>query len=178
METVLALDIAKRSGWALYEQSEGAATFGGVVCEGGGGRQFLEFARWLNVLIEKHQPTVLFHEEVFVGSNPQTALGLCGRVAIAQMMACQARMVVRGFRPSEWRKPYMGFAGGGRAKLKAGAIAAAKARGFDVGTDDDAADAIGIMDYGMQTLGIERPWGNSQIEVAAIRAAKIARENA
>jgi Holliday junction resolvasome RuvABC endonuclease subunit len=149
MQTILALDLATTTGWAVTSCSivtSGTICFKGGRFEGGGMR-FLRFRRWLREMFESEKPDAVFYEEVRRHLSTDAAHIHGGLLAILQA-ECEARGV-----------PYAGIPVGtikkaatGRGNAdKAAMIEAAAARWPDQQiADDNQADALWIMQTALQ----------------------------
>ena len=165
---LLALDLARKTGWAYGVPGAppvfGSRTFGdpGISL----GPLMVKFADWLDVKLGQCQPSYVAYEMFFANRKDNRAaklhFALHGQVA----RACHLRgLPCNEVSQGDWRKHFLGRAKGRgktraarRADLKALSVLACKARGWDVGDDDDKADGLGIWDYGCAAfLGAQTP---------------------
>lgn len=165
MATILALDIATCTGWAvgpviagptsplmLHTHEEAARVYCGHNDLRGSGlgdpAVFNAHFEFIRELLTVQQPDHLFLEAPFVGGNrPQVAARLFGLVAVTELAAHR-----HGIYPSRTVRVHIGqikkhWTGHGMSS-KQNMIDAAKARGYQPETDDEA-DAIALLDYAM-----------------------------
>jgi hypothetical protein len=150
--TLLALDLGTTTGWALRNHHglvlSGTVSFRPSRYDGGGMR-YLRFTNWLTELDQLSGPiAAIWYEEVrrHVGTDASHVYG-------GLMATLTAWAELRGV-------PYAGVpvgaiklhaTGKGNAPKEA-MIAAARARGFDPG-DDNEADALAILFWAIETRG-------------------------
>ncbi len=141
----LALDLGTATGWALRRPDgmiqSGTASFRPGRYEGGGMR-YLRFAQWLDAL---DVPSAVYFEEVRRHAGTDAAHvygGLLGTLTAW----CERRTIPYAGVPVGTIKRHA--TGKGNAD-KATMIAAAKARGFSPG-DDNEADALALLFYSME----------------------------
>lgn len=146
--TILALDLATITGWAVT--SCGIVTSGTISFKGsrfeGGGMRFLRFRRWLRDMLANEKPEAVYYEEVRRHLSTDAAHIHGGLLAILQA-ECEAKEI-----------PYSGIpvgtikkqaTGKGNAD-KSAMIAAAAVRWPDQRIEDDnQADALWIMACGL-----------------------------
>ncbi len=167
--SVLALDLATRTGWAFYKEETPAPLYGSIDLSGGDEGDILNrFGRWLHGRLTIDKPTMIAFEAPFV-QNASTAERLFGLAALTQFLARNNDRTAYATTPGQWRKHFLGSAHGKRAELKAATIDACKLRGWAPKTED-AADALGLLDYACQKWGLAVPWPLSPVEAAAVRA--------
>lgn len=142
MSAVLSLDLATQTGWAYLANgliSSGSVGFHLKKKEGPGAR-FLKFRSWLREQFEIVKPEKVVYEEVMRWSSGAAAKCYCGLLAILQT-ECEAKgIAIQGYHVGSIKK----FATGNGSASKDQMIAAAKQRGFDP-TSDDEADALMIL---------------------------------
>lgn len=159
--TILALDLATVTGWAVapppyapaptpVEAAAGAAMpkrWSGSKsfrhCSGELGRLASVFEDWLNELIVVQKPDLIVFEAPFIGNRPNvnTARMLFGICTVTEMVAFR-----RGIRCLECHNSTIkAHAGNGRAK-KRDMIRMARERGWNP-VDDNEADALWLVDY-------------------------------
>jgi Holliday junction resolvasome RuvABC endonuclease subunit len=153
--TVLALDLAKCTGWA---RSTGhAPVISKRVFEGR--RALADFRVWLNGEVVAHRIETLAIEGLFVGINSQSALTLAYMHGVAHEVAQGRNLRVIVMTAGEWRNHFLGrvsppkglTASRRRTWLKKQARAMCERKGWLVRTDDEA-DAAGILDYALAKL--------------------------
>jgi Holliday junction resolvasome RuvABC endonuclease subunit len=147
MKTILAIDLATTTGWAVSSCNiitSGTVSFKGGRFEGGGMR-FLRFRRWLREMLESEKPDVLFYEEVRRHLSTDSAHIYGGLLAIMQA-ECEAKEIPYSGIPVGTIKKHATGKGGADKKAM---IAAAAARWPDQSIEsDDQADALWILDCG------------------------------
>ena len=152
----LALDMATTTGWALVDRGQiRTGTFKTTRAKGRKtlpdeheGIEFDRFEKWLWKMLKEFDPDVVFFEEAGGFRNVTTARKPYGYRGL--MMACCARLNIpmQGVSPSTVKK----FATGNGRAQKEEMIHAAKQKFPDVEVpDDNAADALHILAYGMST---------------------------
>lgn len=176
MKSVLGLDLSKSSaGWALWDGESDKARLGhralgsGVLTDHG-----TTFARVHGLMSDLHKISPF--EAVFIEKplDPQlmakmqdfyTPFLLYGLTAHA-LSFCSAKSIrkVALVHQATWRKHYLG-----RMKIgtkKADLKALARERCSQLGHESqnaDEADAHGVLDYGLETLGITPPWRANEV---------------
>lgn len=183
----LALDLSKRStGWALWDRDwekprYGTWTLGSEFTNDG--MTFAKLHRFLNDLYKVHAFEFLWYEEPITPAQLQghttiqTIHLAVGLAAHAQSFAHARRCrIAKAVNVEQWRKHFIGSdianetkakvrrarkAGDKRAsardKLKRLTVERCRLFGF-YPDKDDAADAIGILDYCLHMNGITPPW--------------------
>lgn len=168
--TVLALDIATTTGWALHNPTMQRPFFGAVRLPGGkdevgeAADALLRFLRDLYIrLRDNGQPiTHFFYEKPFIptAANSATSERLLGLCAVTQMFAFQVRATsCRSIDISEWRKHFIGQGSGfkrtpDKKRYLPGhdpkELAIQRCASYGWHTDiADAAEACGILDYAL-----------------------------
>lgn len=121
-----------------------------------------EYVLWLESMCEKHKPTHVFREQLYPIIHPRDfatreqqsmVVGLIA--ATARRFNCEYRQVLI----ADWRKRFLGTTKalpglkGDKARkwFKDQAIVACARRGWDI-TQEDAAEACGILDFGLATI--------------------------
>ena len=169
MSGILALDLATRLGWA-HATDEALAgwpafgvlgaragphdgvTFGGHLIAPRGtqlGPLLSKFETWLGDKLGEVEPGLVVFEKPWFGvrSHQRTVTVLMGLTASAEVACDRAGIECRAANVASVRKHFMGKAKGKRPDLKAVCVWVCKQRGWQVGDDDDAADALAILDY-------------------------------
>lgn len=154
----LALDMAMTTGYAILDRGQVRAGCYNIPTAKKGrktlpddhmGKRLLDFETWVHNILSKLQPNVVFFEEAGGHYQNQSA----ARMAYAQwgamvMRAAHFNIPIVGVRNTTLKKY---AAGNGRAQ-KEDMIHAAKQKFPDVEIpDDNAADAVHILAYGMST---------------------------
>ncbi|WP_374139457.1 hypothetical protein [Sphingomonas sp.] len=173
---VIGLDLSKTStGWAVWGIGDARAAYGHWELGSAFTSNGMAFARLHERLSELNSVgtiDAIFFEEAL---NPTTLAGftnidtlkvLSGLCAHAESwgeaMGCR---VIRGVNQSTWRKHFLGPVG--RPKNKFGkpipvdwkALSMARARDFGMKPQrHDEAEAIGILSFALDALGISPPW--------------------
>ncbi len=142
--TLLALDLGQTLGWAVSFGSNdvlhGTVEFRPGRFEGGG-MVWLRFRTWLNVMHEEHGPIDAVYFEEVVGLRGQSAARVFGGFLATLTAWCESKNI-----------PYQGIpvgtvkkhaTGKGNANKNA-MIAAARKRGYEPETDNDA-DALAVL---------------------------------
>lgn len=161
---LLALDIATTTGWARWRPGMEQPAFGSRKATGDIGEWAISFLRWITGEIETHAITGVAIERpvpVTGVTNQNVTFRAVGGFILASA-ACQNKNVpVELVNVSQWRSIFLGVtsapkkddagqlrsAGQRRQWLKKACIAECERRGWDVGKDDDAADALGLLHY-------------------------------
>jgi Holliday junction resolvasome RuvABC endonuclease subunit len=141
---VLALDLGTHCGWAVAKRDGGMDYGTESFHRLTGGAKWAEFRAWLSSKIKRHGIEVLYFEDVKAHGPGQVIAAHVygGFLAMAQMVCHQHNVRMVGVGVGTVKKAWTGK---GNAK-KPEMIAAAKAKGFRVGTDeDDTADALAIL---------------------------------
>jgi crossover junction endodeoxyribonuclease RuvC len=163
---LLTLDLATKLGFSVGPISHAQPEFGSYQLPQGGedvGAFAWAYDKWLSTMLSKHSVKLVVFEAPsmfgFKKSNPKTVLRLTGLIYDTEKI-CYGKVPVRQANPSSVKKYWTG---NGRAE-KPAMIAIAEQNGFDVGRDDDAADALAVRFYaihkmypqydGMVTLGV------------------------
>ncbi len=149
--SILALDLGTSMGWAVRF---GTDTHSGTVSfrpsrYDGGGMRYLRFRHWLNQLASQHMlPEAVYFEEVRRHAATDAAHIYGGLLATLTSWCEQRRIPYQGV-PVGTIKRHL--TGKGNADKQA-VIAAVRARGFSP-ADDNAADAIAILLWAIETKG-------------------------
>ena len=165
--TILALDLATVTGWAVAvppyhvaptprEEAAGMA----VPLRVSGAKSFRAhsgnigacadaFVRWLDEMVSDHKPDLIVFEAPFAGAvrNANTGRMLFGFCALAEMVAYRHEIRVLECNNATVKKH---ATGSGRADKKQ-MVAAARARGWNP-QDDNEADALWLLDYACACL--------------------------
>ena len=163
---ILALDIATVTGWAcgdttaflLAAQPADRAIYGAVRLNRRGlswGAKFDAQYQALYDLAAQHTPCTIVCEAPFAGKSTTTNRQIFGLSAIADMafhnlglMRGHDIQAVYEVPPQTWRKHFLGKGRGPREEMKAAALTRCRQLGFEP-DDDNAADALGLLDYAM-----------------------------
>lgn len=82
---------------------------------------------------------------------------LLGLANMVEWWAYKLGITCRQAPMQAWRKHFLGFSTGGREALKQAAVQACQDRGW-APKDDNAAEALGVLDYGLACWKIDVPW--------------------
>lgn len=147
---ILALDIATRVGFAFGEIGA-SPTWGSrdFSDKHGTGAIIGKFRVWLCEQCYRLKPSLVVYEAPYVARgkimNAHTTERLHGMICTAMSVAWELRIDYQREQSATIRKFLTGHARhGSRAAGKAAVLAACLAMGFDVGTDDDAGDALAL----------------------------------
>ena len=148
----LALDLATKTGWALKtcHLESGVQVFDLKRGESRGMR-FLRFRAWLKEMIEQHRPDVLVFEQAHHrgGAATEVAVGLATRV---MEMACEYGIEYQSVHTGMLKKFATGKGNAGKDVM----LAAARDRWPDQEIEDDnQADALWLLAWGMNELGVK-----------------------
>ena len=151
-DTILALDLGSKTGWALQTE-DGSITSGTTIFANdrwtGGGMRYLRFKHWLTEIKQAaHGIDALFVEEVRRHAGVDAAHAYGGFLAHVTAW-CEHHGIAYGAVPVGTIKRHV--TGKGNAPKEA-VIAAVEARGFAPG-DDNEADAIAILLWALETNG-------------------------
>ena len=191
--SVLALDIATTTGWALHNPDLQRPFFGALALPGGGERigaaldKLLRFLEQLDGrMAETGRPiSHIFYEKPFIPGqvNSVTSERLMGLCAVTQMFAYRRQMTsCLSVDISEWRKHFLGRGGGFKRTPDKKhylpdhdpkELAIRECARFGWHTDiADAAEACGILDYALSMLDsavrqhgmtYPRPWRDATL---------------
>lgn len=171
--TILALDIATTTGWALHYQGLHRPFFGALRLAGGEqnvGRALDQMFQFLTDFHEKlaargHPITHIFYEKPFIPTavNSSTSERLMGLCAVVQMFAFRVGATsCYSIDISEWRKHFIGRGGGfkrtpDKKDYLPGhdpkELAVQQCARYGWHTDiADAAEACGILDYALALI--------------------------
>ena len=147
--TVLALDLGTTTGWALAPRG-GAMRSGNFRLDpakvGGNGRRWIAFREWLTATArEVGGVQVVYVEDVRRHVSNLSARVYCGYLAMLEAWCAANNVRLEGVGVGTIKKH---FTGDGRAK-KGAMIGEARRRGITV-DDDNEADALAILAYGVQ----------------------------
>lgn len=163
MPGVLAFDVAKATGVAYASEDAAAALVRGPLFDGGVAPA-VELRTWLigeaddvshrlfwrvARAIDDLSPKYVAIEDVHVGVNPKSAIGLIRWNEAAFLGARHAGLplwrILRP-QPSTWRSGFLGHARGKSKALKDEALALCRSRGFSPKNDNEA-DALGVLHW-------------------------------
>lgn len=158
---LLALDLATHLGWALGSPDMNRPTWGSFKLPSTGenvGRFVIAFDEWLTNLVDAAPIDQIVMEASILPDNTQrsTLLKLYGLAIKCEELGERRGIDVSEVRMQSWRKHFIGRAiaptsikGADRRRwIKRACMDACRARGWDV-EDDNAADALGILDYSL-----------------------------
>lgn len=161
---ILSLDLAGVTGWATWN---GAVTaFGSVAFKGELGKVCHELHLWLierasqleagKIVRPGEDDGLIFvYEKPMIGPKTHlfTAERLFGLIAITNMTAHQLGAEIWHANTMRVAKHFTGHGGGKRKERKERCLAACRARGFNP-EDDNAAEALAILDFAAHQCGI------------------------
>ena len=149
---ILALDVAGRVGWAVG--SAGSSPIWGAqeiaIPNAAPGAIFAHYDAWLRYMLHTHNPNHVFAEAPFVGRFPAVAMRLGGYKAITQYRCYIDDRRLHPFVPP--REITKHFVGAYKGNKKVATVARCRELGFDVGGDDDAADALALWHYACEKI--------------------------
>jgi Holliday junction resolvasome RuvABC endonuclease subunit len=156
---ILALDLGTRTGYAILKDEH--ITIGTKKLlhdKNASGVRFLYFRRWLTEMIETHNIYNVFFERVYRHKGTEAAHIYGAFMYVLAMVCEELKIRCVGLNVGTIKK----FATGKGNATKEEMIAAAKLRGFDPQTDDEA-DALAILFLALKTnafrsTGPSRPW--------------------
>ena len=155
MISVLALDLATKTGWAFGEM-DAEPEYGTLELPGGSknlGPFLHTFSNWLDAALHKMIPEYIVYELPVLPktTNPTTVIKLNSLAGHTELLAHLSKIHCRGARNSTVMKHFTGNGGGKRDDRKARCINACLNRGWEP-EDDNQADALAIWDYTMFCL--------------------------
>ena len=147
---VLALDLGAHFGWAATESVVGCSWIGYGHKRLSGDKESM-FFYWLRETLEhQYSPSVVVYEDIKRHLSTAAAHAFGGYRAIMNLNCQMYGIESVGVGVGEWKKH---ITGKGNAP-KNDVIAAIQKRGYNV-TDDNEADAIGILLYALETGVVE-----------------------
>lgn len=169
IQRVFALDPAMRNtGWACGSTDGARPTWGVFQLPSWGteeGKHLHSFKKFLDRTITDYRPDVLFYEDGFIGA--QGSISQSSKAQMNGLIWERAYVYnVRLFKVpiGSWRKRFLGTTkapphervkrDGNRKWLKQKAVEVCSQRGWLV-EDDNAAEALGIMDFGLACISTE-----------------------
>ena len=168
---ILALDLATATGWALWA-SWGEVEYGTVRLPKTGedvGRFLLAFEGWLAPRLTEWKVELVVFEMPILPQPTQMATlrKLYGLAGVTEMVAIRAGVDVCEKNLSTIRKHFIGCGTGPREVMKRLTVEECRRRGWDP-EDDNAADALALLDLAGCLLCEDWPWrGGSIIGSAA-----------
>lgn len=181
---VLALDLAAQCGWALYANGMERPFFGSQRLKrplGTNGEQMEKLRMLIADQHQMHGLTDIVFEAQHIGANvdPTTVYSLIGMGAMCEWFA--HRIGARSFCVDigTWRKHFLGR-GSFKAHGKVSGRQQAKQRALDRcaeygwhPSDDNAADACGVLDYYLSLPPIEKLYPRPWRDAAVLRGARL-----
>lgn len=154
---LLALDLASRVGWAARDQA-GRVSWGADQVRGGDdiGRFLIAYDVMLCDLLTLHAPELVAYEAPWVGPNTSqdTARKLMCLAGITAYRCARRNVRSKPTNNASVRAHFIRQARGKRADLKRMTIQACKLRGWNT-DDEDAADALAVLDYEASRLKLD-----------------------
>lgn len=181
MASVLALDIATRTGFAFWKPGELRPLSGVKQMPETGedvGRMLDVYWGWLDCLLGKHWPDVVCLEAPIVGSdrvkvvnekivrtkraNIWTEVKLHSMCGVTEVLCLRAGAKYYRAHHSSVLAHFVGNGRLGRAKGKAAVLERCQRLGWEA-IDDNAADALAVLDYSLHKLNIVVPWQRERL---------------
>jgi Holliday junction resolvasome RuvABC endonuclease subunit len=162
-DSILTLDIATTTGWANYRVSSRellSGTFRLPKTAEDIGRFASEYWDRLAVLCGQTEPDIVIFEAPVLPPRTQitTLRKLYGLAAVTEMYCHRDKIQCREAHNGTVRKHFIGKSTrAGRDQLKAMVMVACKARGWSP-ADDNEADALAILDWWCDRMGVRTPW--------------------
>ena len=153
---VLALDLARQTGWAAGAPCDDPVYGTFKLDAPSVPSTFLQLGRIVADLIRQHGATQMVLEEPYVGrdSRVSSLMPLFGYRAAAMMAGESKGLLVFTSTPSTVRKHFLGTGGGKRADAKRAVLDKCRWRGWDPRTEDEA-DALALWDHRCACLSPE-----------------------
>jgi len=183
--SIIGLDIASKTGLARWRVGDPAPVLSTIVLGGSAGdlARPMENLRLHLAQIHTEDPiTDLFFEMPILPratidergrarmmTSAQAVLKLSALVGMAEWFACRVKANPYSVDQQTWRKHFIGKGTGRSADLKSMAIEACRVLGWPTRNDNEA-DAAGVLDYGINWLGIHAPWRDTHLFGGAIAA--------
>lgn len=155
---VAALDMAGRTGWAVWESSMAKPESGSkLVSEAAGaandGQFFSAFFTWVE--FKFCDADFIVYEQPYVNArtNQRTAVRLFGMAGLLEFLCERRAIECRKINIGDARRHFIGAkaAAGKREAVKKATIDQCEARGWPV-VDDNEADALALMDYALPRI--------------------------
>jgi hypothetical protein len=184
--TVLALDLATRAGWALHSSGDAAPKFGTLDLRdqpGQVGKAMETLRLAIGAIQREYGPLtmIVFEQQHLAGhGNLNSLKKLICLAGMVEWMAHCLSAECREVNIAQWRQHFLGkpaprvkngrrVSTWDRVTAKAAAIARCTAYGWDVEDSDDAAEALGILDFALALDADHvRPW-RDQLLMGSIR---------
>lgn len=160
---VLALDLATATGWAVWQPGDAAPRHGTCRLPKTGrdiGRFLHAFEGWLRPFLEAEAPwRVVFEAPILRAGQTDiaTARKLMCLAGVTEMVAHRAEVPVFEQGNQDVRKHFIGNGKAPRKQAKDKTMRACRARGWHP-RDDNAADALALLDYVAALWGVAVPW--------------------
>lgn len=149
--TVLGIDQASATGWAVVSENEIKAS-GTAKFKGTRGKKYSEFSSWFRATLMEHNPDVVYCEAPHFRGYAATMIGV-GMVAIMHQVCYEMGITIEEVHSQTLKK----FATGKGFKVSKDAMtkAASELTGKKLNTKDDnnEADAIHLAYYGSENFG-------------------------
>ncbi len=150
--TILSFDLGTKCGWAFKEESK-RAKFGteDLACKkwDGAGMRFVKFTKLLHDLLAKHKPDVVVFEGVRRHRGTDAAHIYGGLMATLQSVCESNNIPYTAYGVTEIKKFWTGKGSADKDAM----IAKANDLGYDP-KDDNSADALAILFYGLDQLSV------------------------
>lgn len=164
----LALDLSSRTGWAHWHPWMSRPEFGVLpLARRDKGNVGPDMEKLRAFLSERHKafPIKIVFYEGPIKLPTDTLPWLRFIYAIAGQVDWWAHKIniqCREVAIDDWRMHFLGFKKGGRELLKAAAMDACNRRGWKPQNDDEA-EALGVLDYGLACWKIDVPWRDTAL---------------
>ena len=159
----LGLDLAGSTGWALWSPGQSRPRGGTLKLRRRDPEEIapdLEQLRQHLADLHRVEPITHIWYEAPILMRVDTVRKLqflLGLTVMVEWWSHRCGVVCRQATMEDWRKHFLGYCKGGRDNLKKAAVDACKLRGWEAGTHD-AAEAHGVLEYGLATIKVDRPW--------------------
>lgn len=157
----LALDAATKCGWALWAPGMTKPAHGVFRLPPDAdelGRPLEVLRSNLRDLHNLHGLTHIWYESPIVRHpNIKTIQKLCAMTGMIEWMSYKLDAHCRQVMQQSWRKYFFNIGTGKTEILKRAAIEACHLRGWEP-ADDNAADALGILEFMLTSLRVDFPW--------------------
>jgi hypothetical protein len=170
---IIGLDISTSCGLATWSEGTSAPRLLTVLLPSDPGEVGRPMEKLRKTLADLHtvEPiTHLFFEATILPgkTTAQTVYKLCALAGMAEWFGHRIGAATRQVQQQDWRKHFLGRGTGGRDELKRLAMEASRLRGWAPKNNDEA-DAVGVLDYGLACFGIKAPWRDAHLMGGAAR---------
>lgn len=173
---LLALDLATATGWAAWAPGKPVAYGTRHFAPGADlGPLLHQFEWWLADKMNELKVDHVVHEAAILppGSGISSRMKLFTLIGVAHLVAWRQGVTVDSYAVSQWRSHFIGKLPREkgetkphyRLRLKQATVDACQLRGW-APRDDNAADALGLLDYTAQRAGMPIDWPRTPLEAA------------